>query len=521
MTRFILLGIVACFLLSCMTVPQISSQQISRPQVNAQPTELPTAQPTEGPTAVPTPTPIFLPMVTRPSNIFYVATNGSDVSGDGSESSPWATIGFAETAVPDGATILVQPGTYTGQIDIRRQFTKGLLIQSVVPYQAQLRYAGSVITCFFCRNVTITGFDIAHTGPGAERYVIQIQDVLDDGLGGSLVTLRDNVLHDSYNNDILKINNGAHDIIVEGNMFYNQSGLDEHIDLTSAYNITIRDNVFFNDFAGSGRSNSNDTAGFILIKDVDGAADGILGSHHVAIQRNVFLNWEGNNGDGFITMGDNSPRTYFHAYDVLVENNLMLGNAANVMHAALKVVQGKDITFRNNTVVGDMPAKSFAFRLTTGNLLNENIQFYNNIWADPAGTMGAEFPGDWTRFSRTEGTASFTLLNNLYWNGGEAIPADSSEPINYTDDSARLEGDPLLPYNQQGVTIPRWLPGNGRFADGSLSIRDAFINLVERYGQIAANSPARDAANPTHAPVMDILGNPRTDPDLGAFERQP
>ena len=87
-------------MLSCMTVPQISSQQISRPQVNAQPTELPTAQPTEGPTAVPTPTPIFLPMVTRPSNIFYVATNGSDVSGDGSESSPWATIGFAETAVP-------------------------------------------------------------------------------------------------------------------------------------------------------------------------------------------------------------------------------------------------------------------------------------------------------------------------------------------------------------------------------------------------------------------------------------
>ena len=151
MNRFILLGIVACFMLSCMTVPQMSSQQISSQQVSAQPIELPTAQPnaqpTEGPTAVPTPTPIFLPMVTRPSNIFYVATNGSDVSGDGSESSPWATIGFAETAVPDGATILVQPGTYTGQIDIRRQFTKGLLIQSVVPYQAQLRYAGSVITC--------------------------------------------------------------------------------------------------------------------------------------------------------------------------------------------------------------------------------------------------------------------------------------------------------------------------------------------------------------------------------------
>jgi hypothetical protein len=38
----------------------------------------------------------------------------------------------------------------------------------------------------------------------------------------SNITFRNNVLHDSFNNDILKINNAASLITVTGNMFYNQ-----------------------------------------------------------------------------------------------------------------------------------------------------------------------------------------------------------------------------------------------------------------------------------------------------------
>ncbi|MBK8984677.1 MAG: hypothetical protein IPM39_01125 [Chloroflexi bacterium] len=498
--RFGLLVWLVCFVLSCVPVQPGVGLAASAPA---------------------TATPVFLPMITRPSNTFYVATSGSDTGGDGTAARPWRSIGYAVTAVFDGAIILVQPGTYTGQIDIRRQLAEGITIRSEIPYQARLRHSGSVITCFFCRDITIEGFDIAHAGSGAGRYIIQIQDVRNDGVGGSHVTLRNNILHDSYNNDILKINNGAHDILIEGNVLYNQSGLDEHIDLTSAYNITIQDNIFFNDFAGSGRPNLNDTAGFILMKDVDEDADGILGTHNVIIRRNVFLNWSGNNGDGFVTMGDNSPRNYYHAYNILIENNLMLGNTANVIHAALKVVGSSDVIFRHNTVVGDMPAKSFAFRLTTGNLPNENIRFYNNIWSDPTGTMGAEFPGDWNRFSRTTGTASFFLGNNLYWNGGQAIPFDGDEPINFTNDVARIVADPLLPEGQQTIVAPRWQPENGRFADNSRTIGEAFVRLVQNYGQIGPGSAALDTANPTYAPTEDILGHPRLTPDVGAFEYQP
>lgn len=462
---------------------------------------------------------LFLPMIAV-SGLYYVAPNGSDSSGDGSAGRPWRTITHAAKTVADGAIINVKPGTYNGQVDLRRSFSKGITIQSEIPYQARLRHDGQVVICFFCQGVTLEGFDISHSGPGADRYLIQIQDSRDDGSGGKRVTLRNNIIHDSYNNDLLKINNGADQITVEGNIFYNQSGLDDHIDLTSATNITIQDNILFNDFSGSGRPNNNDTGSFIVVKDVDGSADGNLGSRYITIRRNVFLNWSGNSGNAFVTLGDNSARNYYHARDVLIENNLMLGNADNVIHAVLKVVGSRDIVFSHNTVVGDLPAKSFAFRLTTGNLNNINVQFFNNIWSDPSETMGAEYPGDTNRFSRTEATDSFALENNLYWNGGEAIPADASEPINYTADGQAIIADPLLKEDQSGLVAPRWKRSSGLFADGSKTIREAFERLVTKYGALPSGSPAINAADPAYSSTEDILGKTRTgSPDIGAYER--
>ncbi len=41
---------------------------------------------------------------------YYVATNGDDINGDGSQGNPWATITHALDNVPDGSTILVHAG---------------------------------------------------------------------------------------------------------------------------------------------------------------------------------------------------------------------------------------------------------------------------------------------------------------------------------------------------------------------------------------------------------------------------
>jgi hypothetical protein len=173
-------------------------------------------------------------------------------------------------------------------------------------------------------------------------------------------------------------------------------------------------------------------------------------------------------------------------------------------------------------VVGDLPSLAYAMRLNTegSNPNNQEIRFYNNIWSDPTGTMGATAGGGFNDFSDTPpaDTDSFVLDNNLFYNGGTAIPFDAGELLNYTDDANGVVADPLLA-SQSGIVLPRWNPGGGQFADGSPSIVEAFRRLVELYGRPAEGSPVVDAAAGAQSPADDILGNPRTGPpDLGAVE---
>ncbi|BDS10043.1 T9SS type A sorting domain-containing protein [Aureispira anguillae] len=448
---------------------------------------------------------------------YYVATNGSDSNGNGSTNSPWATITHALDNATDGSTIWVKAGTYNGRIRIRGSFPIGILVKSELPYQAKLRHNSTVMTAYShssgCHGMTFDGFDIAHSGANSAPLVIHI-----DGNGNGAVhdiVYQNCIIHDSYNNDLAKINNSCYNITLQGNLFFNQTGSDEHIDGNSVENLIIQDNIFLNDFASSNRNNNNTTSSYIVIKDSNGNSDLYTGSHNITIRRNVFLNYEGSSGTNFVLVGEDG-NSFYEGYDVMIENNLMLGNSNNYMRAPFGVKGGKNIIFRNNTVTGNMPSNAFAFRLNTegDNPNNDSIYIYNNIWSDPTGTMT-----DFSDCPLTE-TDYFVLDNNIYWNNNASIPSSLNDLINYTDDLNRLQNDPLLS-DPSNLVVPHYNATNNQFNDGSTTIREAFESLVHNYGTPASNSPVINAANSNQAPSEDILGHARTNPDIGAVEYDP
>ncbi|HET9316197.1 MAG TPA: Calx-beta domain-containing protein [Vicinamibacteria bacterium] len=445
---------------------------------------------------------------------------GNDAN-PGTSAQPWATLDFASARILalglSGSVVCFKNGVYTGGNSLYERFAVPTTFRAENAYRAVLQNNSRALSLFGARNMVFEGFEFRHTGPGAAALVIQVQ-MADLLTWSEDVVFRNNVMHDSWNNDILKINNGARRITVEGNVFYNQTGSDEHMDVNSVTDVVIQDNIFFNDFTGSGRPNANDTSSFIVMKDSNQGDDGQIGADRITVRRNVFLGWEGSGGSNFVLIGEDG-NDYFEGEDILVENNLMIGNSGNDMRAAFGVKGGRNVTFRSNTVTGNLPALAYAFRVNRegANPLNENVRFHNNIWSDPTGTMGAEAAGGTNDFS--DGAPSevtgLVLDRNLYWNGGAAIPPGDQVNPN-VNDTRRIVANPQLATNHSGIVLPRW---NGTsFPSGNTTIRQEFVRLVGLYGAIPAGSPGHDQADPALSPADDILGNPRTTPDVGAFE---
>ena len=443
-----------------------------------------------------------------------------DDSHSGSVSEPWATLEYAaENAADDYCTIWFLDGVYTGEHRLSRRFDTPTTFRALHSYRAILEQDDSTVNINGGRNLIFEGFVFRHTGPGAGDIVVSVHS--DDGeVWAEEIVFRNNIFHDSYNNDLLKLYNGVRSSTVEGNVFYNQGPNEQQIDVNSVDDVIIRDNIFFNDYAGSGREEPDDTKHFIIIKDSGGERDNQLGSRQVTVEANIFLSWEGD-GSFFVKVGNDS-KPFHEGIDIRVVNNLFVGNATDSAAAAFGASGGKEIHFVNNTVVGDLPSTAYAFSLTTKgkNPENEDIYFLNNIWSDPTGTMGEGRETDEPLFSTgtPEETDNLVLASNLYWNGDATIP-DGTQVAPREDDPRAIVADPLLPAPDE-LVLPRW--DGSRFDSGNRTIREEFIRLAHQYAVLPATSPAIGQADPAAAPSRDLLGRQRTaTPDIGAYEYQP
>jgi|GEM_PF-299877 len=445
--------------------------------------------------------------------VFYVDPNGVDTwtwgsPTEGTASKPFASISYAVHFIDDGGTVIVRPGTYHGMVRPEGTFTKGVLIKSEVPYAAKLRNNAMVVYIVGASGLTMEGFDISHEAiPGQETGPLLVHT---DWYAHDIV-LRNNIIHDSLNNDSLKINGGSYRVLVEQNILYN--AVAEQIRMDTVADVIIQDNVFFQDFEGAGRTLTTTPGSYIEVADQDGGPS--VKSRNVTIRRNVFLNWENSYGMNFIQLGGDS-RPWYEASYALIENNLMIGNNTKYQMRAPFGCKGAEYAlFRNNTLVGDMHATAYLARLNmeSGRIQNNYILFYNNVIADTAGTMARLTTTPWND------TRAFALDNNLYWNNGQPLPEDPLQLINPSNDAHAVVGDPMLA-PQTNIVFPRWDEQQGKFLDGSSSIAEVHHTLAWTYGRPDPMSAVVNAANPAFAPKHDIFRHPRPAgaPDIGAVE---
>ncbi|MBW2260860.1 MAG: hypothetical protein JRG91_02720 [Deltaproteobacteria bacterium] len=473
---------------------------------------------------------------------YYVATDGSNTTGDGSIGAPWATITFASNSgipVSGGHTIIVRDGEYNGATYLIRGFENPVIIRAEHLYMAKLSNLdydstgnitdGSEALQVYIRgeaNITIQGFVISNHDPsrscaddGSERSadLVHFQDV-------THLTFRNNIVFGNNApgtcNDMVKINRGGdayypREIHITGNVFYDHpagSGVDL-IDSVRPGELDITGNIFFV------RDVDIYAQSFITIKrEVTEAGMPEWArpprDPRYVIARNVFLNWGGKGDQAFLQFGEDgvSDHEITHA---LVENNLFIGNSPDMIAGAMQFKGVRDVVVRANTIVGDLPGSSYGFRIGTegSNPTVGEIFIRNNVFCDPEGTMG-------TRFINTYGdvdVSSFVLDNNLFWNAGASLPAE--EPPIPESDANRIVEDPLLETDHGALVLPAWDASSGRFVSGSTTVRQEFERLVLLYGAIPEASPAVGAADASHMPADDILGRTRdSSPDVGAFE---
>lgn len=443
------------------------------------------------------------------TSIFFVTVEGSDETGDGSAARPWATLSHASETVLDAPNtlVVVGDGTYTNPVRIQRAFGSPVGFRAEKPYRVRLATGGeTVLDLGGARNVTLAGFEVTRTGPGpAGAPLVRI--------GGSAaptheIQLRDMVIHDGQSGELLQIGPAAREVLVESSLFYNPGRTAGHMRVSSTESVQIAGNIFLNDFPAGDPGRAS--AGSAVV--IGRAGPGSAASRAVVLDRNIFLNWQGASAGTFVALDGSSG--FPAAEEVRIESNLFLGNSPLPLAAPLAVHGGRNVTFRANTVAGNLPASAFAAQLVrdSGVAANESVRFFNNIWSDPTGSMGNFASG-----ARSTVTG-LQNRNNLYWNGGAPIP-EQGEALSWRTDPAALIGDPLLPA-QREINLPVWDAQTHRFGGRAATLREAFEALAE-YARPADGSPAIDHATGDQAPLIDLLGRPRGVPDIGALENHP
>ncbi len=233
---------------------------------------------------------------------YYVSAGGSDATGDGSSSHPWATIAHAASEIGPGATVHVAGGTYQGSFQTYASGTSTARITYISDEKWGAKLVGAKRSTWanFGSYVDIVGFDV--TGLGLNGLYIEgdhtriignnVHNILNStcpSMGGSGINLNatnadaiGNFVHDNgpfpspcgYVHGIYFLKAGGHAF---NNISFRNAGYGIHL-WHDASNIVIANNTLFKNLFG----------GVVI-----GAGPGTMNDYTVVINNIVYDNTRG------------------------------------------------------------------------------------------------------------------------------------------------------------------------------------------------------------------------------------
>ncbi|MCK9292160.1 MAG: right-handed parallel beta-helix repeat-containing protein [Bacteroidales bacterium] len=435
-------------------------------------------------------------------NTHFVATNGSDTSGNGTINNPYATLQHALWQCTAGDTIVMRGGNYTGHeiridlddITIRSYENEWAVITAPIDDP-------DINFCIWYHKPEIIGGKLERLEiVGGYYYGIKLESnwnwgyPISERRGVSNITIKNCIIHDT-GRDCLKLTPACNNLLIESCEIYN-SGVGpanagnpnaEGIDAVNCNNLTIK-NCYIHDISTTG----------IYSKG---------GSVNTVVEGNLVME-TGANGIllGFYTdeewFDPESNPILYENIDGIARNNIVI----NTDHAGIGLYAAKNPRVYNNTVINAAREAHAALFMNTGYIWVEAL---NDMYAPPCSDV--------------------FVFNNIF-----SIAESTNRPIAqiryYENDiNSNMLGDCEIDYNiyyrQNGVqfddgisesllNFADWKTATG-FDTNSL---DENPDLDANY-HLNSSSPAVDNGFAVESALYDYDGCTRTEPyDIGADE---
>jgi uncharacterized protein (TIGR02145 family)/uncharacterized delta-60 repeat protein len=411
--------------------------------------------------------------------VWHISTNGSDETGDGSEASPFATIQFGIDASQNSDTVLVQPGTYTENINFNgKNIVVGslLLITDDTTYiQQTVIDAGesanavefsngenntAVLLGFTILNGATRGIFCENSSPSIRNCIVsQTLSHARRGIWCWTSSPRIDKVVVTGNNEIgIWIGYESHPLITNSTSSYNSNG----IHCTQFSNPILID-VILRGNIGDGNPGGGFYAG--------------TGSSPVLKRVTIINNQAGGNGGGGVYIGGSSNAT--------LDSVSITGNSTTVLGGGIRVSGFSTITATRSEINNNSsPNNAGSYLGEPGSAANFTQCTINNggiyLQGHNEWNTGATFNNSivWESPIHTEANSDIHVTYSLLQGGEEGVTGD----VSGSSFTSVIDDDPLFTDSAAGdlsltgisPCIDAGNPGSPFDPDGTISDMGAY-----------------------------------------------